>query len=171
MSLFVSHTHFGIGKIQQVKNGRVEVLFPRSSDIQLRQFTQEAFGSTVKRYVLPPGTPCMVDGQYCRVESLVYKGKGGEPHEYSIIQDDGSLLEVSESRINLYQSKNSSEHHANDRIQPGLLVTAGDYHGFGSVWAVDGDHCDVWLALKQADQRRVRLRVSWWRILKHWMRW
>lgn len=143
MSLFISHTHFGIGKIQQIKNGRVEVLFPRSSDTQLRQFTQEAFGSTVKRYVLPPGTPCMIDGQHCRVESLVYKGKGGEPHGYSVIRDDGSLLEVSESRINLYENKNSSEHHGSDRIQPGLLVTTGDYHGFGSVRTVDGDHCDV----------------------------
>lgn len=143
MSLFISHTHFGIGKIQQVKNGQVEVFFPCSPDIQLRQFTHEAFGCTVKRYVLPPGTPCMIDGQHCKVESLAYKGEGGEPHGYNIIQDDGSLSEVSEGRINLYENKKSSGHHANDQIQPGVFVTAGDHHGFGSVRTVDGDHCDV----------------------------
>lgn len=144
MSLFVSHSSFGIGKIQKVGANRFEVLFYNSKDEQLRQFTFEAFGHSVRRCVLRSGTPCIVAHQRYTVDCLLRKGEGSHPHAYCLLGEDGEKAEILETCIELSTVVEVREDEASEEaIRPGLFVTANDRHGVGKVLAVHGGDGDI----------------------------
>jgi ATP-dependent helicase HepA len=143
MSLFISHSLFGVGKIQGIKGNRVDVHFPESSDAQFRQFTLEALSSSVRRHVLNQGTPCIVKHQHFIVDCLLCAGEGSKPHQYRLLREDGKSIEVLETDIELPIIKDEFDKASFGEIRPGVIVSANDRHGFGKVLAIDGDECDV----------------------------
>lgn len=144
MSLFIYHSLFRIGKIQEVDGNRVEVLFPRSKSEQLKKFTVDVFGVEVRRHILEPGTPCVVKRQPCTIECLLQEGEGSTPHKYQLIGDDGEHFPACEESIEL---PNINDEHEDDesagQFRIGIFVTAHDRHGIGKILAIHGNECDV----------------------------
>lgn len=144
MSLFVSHSLFGIGKIQQVDEDLVQVLFPHLKSEHLKTFRLKTVGSQLRRYILPSGTPCLIQGQPSTIKDIHLKAEGGVPHEYTVLWSNGEIDEVSEADIELISSNSEKEIvETFCGIRPGAFVSANDSHGFGKVLSVREDFAEV----------------------------